>query len=586
MNDNPKKKKPLGQKLLDAGLISEIQLNLALREQKRQGKLLGEMLVELGFVNPEVLTGTLASENKTQVVDVLNILIDPDVLALIDYDTAVKHKLIPIDLKDNILTVAFADAFNVVAIDLIERKSGKTVKVVTAADTSILEALEHNYSQGNSINETIDLLMAQGITGNEEEQGSISPMIRLVDQIIAHGIKQNAADIHIEPGDKVIRVRFRIDGILRSDLLLPGDLKPALTARIKLIADMNISEKRVPQDGRIHFKFGNSQLDLRVSTLPTNHGESIVMRILDSGSVKLSIDWLGFGDKDKQAFVDEIKKPYGMVLVTGPTGSGKTTTLYTALGMVDKETKSVFTLEDPVEYSLPNIRQTPINTEVGMDFASGLRALLRQDPDVILIGEIRDLETAELAIKAALTGHLVLTTLHTNSAAGVIPRLIDMGIEKYLLPAALNAAVGQRLVRKLCDNCKQPVNDINKLTHEYGIENIFDDSATFYEPGGCDKCSQSGFKGRLAVYEVFQVNDSMHDTIIDGESTHKLEAIAKQSGMTTLLEDGLAKASQGLTTIGEVIRVVGKNNSNSEKNNKQQENTQELQPVASELEEQ
>jgi type IV pilus assembly protein PilB len=499
VNDTSNKKKPLGQKLLDAGLITQIQLDLALREQKRQGKMLGEMLVDLGFVNPDVLTGTLASENKTKVVDVLNTLIDSDVLTLVDYDTAVKHKLIPIDLNQDTLTVAFSDAFNVVAIDLIERKTAKTVEVVTAAETSILEAIEHNYSQGNSINETVDILMEQGITANDEEQGSISPMIRLVDQIIAHGIKQNAADIHIEPGEKVIRVRFRIDGILRSDILLPGDLKSALTARIKLIADMNISEKRVPQDGRIHFQFGKSELDLRVSTLPTNHGESIVMRILDSGSVKLSIDWLGFCDKDKQAFVNEIKRPYGMVLVTGPTGSGKTTTLYTALGMVDKETKSVFTLEDPVEYSLPMIRQTPINTEVGMDFASGLRALLRQDPDVILIGEIRDLETAELAIKAALTGHLVLTTLHTNSASGVIPRLIDMGIEKYLLPAALNAAIGQRLVRKLCDACKTPVDDIEKLTRDYGIANTFDSSATFYEPGGCDSCSGSGFKGRLAV---------------------------------------------------------------------------------------
>jgi len=281
------------------------------------------------------------------------------------------------------------------------------------------------------------------------------------------------------------------------------------------------------------------------------------MRVLDSGSVKLSIDWLGFSEHDKNSFINLMNKPFGMVLITGPTGSGKTTTLYTALGLIDKESRSVFTLEDPIEYSLPNIRQTPINTDVGMTFAAGLKALLRQDPDVILIGEIRDLETAELAIRAALTGHLVLTTLHTNSAVGVIPRLIDMGIEKYLLPPALMACIGQRLVRKLCNHCKLLSTTNENIIDEYNLESLLKVSDEIYQPIGCKKCKQTGYSGRLAIYEVLEINEEMHDPIILGQSTDEIESIAKKNGMTSMLEDGISKAKKGLTSIEEVMRLVG-----------------------------
>jgi len=557
VNEIISRQKPLGQRLLDAGLVSALQLNLALREQKRKGRMLGEVLIELGFINADVLTGTLASENKTEVIELDNISIDTDILSLISYDDAKKYKLIAVDLKDEIITVAFADAFDVVAIDLIERTTNKTVKVVTAPESSVLEAIEHNYSHGASINQTIDRLLADGITTSDEEVENISPMVRLVDQIIGHGIKNNAADIHLEPDEKVVRVRYRIDGVLKTEILIPCELRPALTARLKLIAGMNISEKRVPQDGRIHFKYGNKSLDLRISTLPTNYGESVVMRVLDSGSVKLSIDWLGFSDHDKATFINLMNKPFGMVLITGPTGSGKTTTLYTALGLIDKESRSVFTLEDPIEYSLPNIRQTPINSDVGMTFAAGLKALLRQDPDVILIGEIRDLETAELAIRAALTGHLVLTTLHTNSAVGVIPRLIDMGIEKYLLPPALMACIGQRLVRKLCDHCKELSTNNQHVIDEYNLESLLQAQDKIYQPIGCEKCKQTGYSGRLAIYEVMEINEEMHDPIILGQSTDEIENIAKKNGMTSMLADGISKAKQGLTSIEEVMRLVG-----------------------------
>lgn len=549
------RQKPLGQRLLDAGLISELQLDLALREQKRQGRMLGEILVDLGFVNPDVLTGTLATENKTEVIELDKISIDDEVLSLINYDVAKKYRMIAIDLSGNVLTVAFADAFDVVAIDLVEKETHKAVKVVTAHEASILEAIEHNYSHGGTINQTIDLLLSEGITSQEGAE-NISPMVRLVDQIIGHGIKNNAADIHLEPDEKVLRIRYRIDGVLKTQILIPSDLRSALTARLKLISGMNISEKRVPQDGRIHFNYGSKEIDLRISTLPTSYGESVVMRILDSGSVKLSIDWLGFSDKDKLNFKNLMNQPFGMVLITGPTGSGKTTTLYTALGLVDKESKSVFTLEDPVEYSLPNIRQTPINPEVGMTFASGLKALLRQDPDVILIGEIRDLETAELAIRAALTGHLVLTTLHTNTAAGVIPRLIDMGIEKYLLPPALMASIGQRLVRKLCEHCKEVLSENEKVIKEYQLDGLLNNSDTIFQPNGCKKCNQTGYKGRLAIYEVLNITDEMHDPIIQGQSSEDVENIARANGMTSMLEDGIEKAKQGLTSVEEVMRLV------------------------------
>ncbi len=548
--------KPLGQRLLDAGLISEVQLDLALREKKRQDKFLGEILVDLGFVSPEVLTSSLATENKTEVVNVVNAAIDPEVLALVSYEDSKQYKLIPLELDGEILTVALADAFNVVAIDLIERQTQKTVKVVSAPEQDILEALERNYSHGQSINETIDVLLEQGIDSSDADIDEGSPMVRLVDQIISLGIKKNATDIHIEPDEKILRIRFRVDGILHQDVLIPLELRAALTARLKLMASLNISERRVPQDGRIHFVYGSSSIDLRVSTLPTNHGESLVMRILDSASVSLSLDAMGFSESDNQTYVNLMHQPYGMVLVTGPTGSGKTTTLYTALGLIDKSSRSVFTLEDPIEYSMPMIRQTPIRAEVGMDFSAGLKALLRQDPDVILIGEIRDLETAELSIRSALTGHLLLSTLHTNSAAGVIPRLIDMGVEKYLLPAALNAAIGQRLIRRICRHCKQEVKDPGVMLETFKIESLFDDNAVFYTGEGCDKCNHTGYQGRLAIYEILLIEECMHDPIIAGASVTEIENIARHHGMKTMFEDGLDKAALGITTVHEVMRVV------------------------------
>jgi len=548
--------KPLGTRLLEAGLITEAQLDLALREQRRQGKLLGELLIELGFVSAEVITNSVASEARTDVVDVLRTVIDDDVLELVSYEAAARHKLIPISLQDGVVTAALADAFNVVAIDALEKETGYAVRVVTAPEAHILEALARHYAQGRSINDTIDLIMQDGMLPSEDDAAAESPLVRLVDQLIALGIKQGATDIHIEPEEKIVRIRLRVDGVLRQEALLPKPIQAALTARVKLMADLNITEKRTPQDGRIHFLFGQSKVDLRVSTLPTNHGESLVLRVLDGGGVTLGLTDLGYGERGCEPLQDFVDRPYGMVLVTGPTGSGKTTTLYTALQQIDADTRSIFTLEDPIEYSLQMIRQTQVKPEVGMDFATGLRALLRQDPDVILIGEIRDVETAQLAARASLTGHLVLSTLHTNDAIGVIPRLIDMGVERYLLPGALSGIVGQRLVRKICGHCKEEVADAERLISQANLTDLVTGSVQLWRGAGCANCSGDGYKGRLAIYEILKIDHRFHTPIVEAAPSSELLALARAGGMKTMLENGIAKALAGETTLEEVLRVI------------------------------
>ena len=552
--------KPLGVRLLEEGIITESQLDLALRERKRKGAMLGEVLVDLGFVDEHLITYFIASESQTEFINVLDLSIGDAVLELIDYDTVHEYCALPISVEDDVLTVALADAYNIFAIDHLEKVSGMAINVVTAPEQEILEAVTRNYSKGSSINDTIDLIMKQIEGGNiesEELNSDESPIIRLVEQIIGYGIKQKATDIHIAPDEKILRVRNRVDGILRQEVLIPKPIQPSLIARIKLISNLNITESRVPQDGRVKFRYGQKDISLRTSTLPTHFGESVVMRILDSSDGVISIRDLGFSDNDASRFFKAINKPFGMILVTGPTGSGKTTTLYSALSEVDVEERSVFTLEDPIEYSLSWVRQTQVQPDVGMDFAKGLRSLLRQDPDVILIGEIRDQETAQLATRAALTGHLVLSTLHTNTAVGVIPRLIDMGVEPYLLPSSLLAVIGQRLVRKLCQSCKKPVENPLEILTQLSIPEYAEKVPTLWEPGGCALCKGTGYQGRLAIYEIMSVNEKFHDAIMSGNAnTQQLTTLSVQNGMTLMLEDGLKKAAAGLTSANEVVRVV------------------------------
>jgi type IV pilus assembly protein PilB len=545
----------LGARLLAAGLINEAQLDLALRQQKHSGKLLGEVLVELGFVTADVITASVANEAHTTVVDLSSAVIDEEILKLVSYETAKRFKLIPIELVDDVLTAAIADAFNVVAIDHLERETGYAINVVTAPAGNILDAVERHYSRGRSIADTIDLIMTEGAVPSEDDAVTESPLVRLVDQIIALGIKKGATDVHIEPDERIIRVRMRLDGVMRQQILIPKPIQSALTARIKLLAGLDITEKRAPQDGRIRFLFGQNPVDLRVSTLPINTGESVVMRILDRSGLRLVLPDLGFSVEDTQRIERDMGRPYGMVLVTGPTGSGKTTTLYGALGLINSTERSVFTLEDPIEYSLKSIRQTQIRPDIGMDFASGLRALLRQDPDVILIGEIRDLETAQLASRAALTGHLVLSTLHTNDAVGVIP-LVDMGVDRYMLPASLSSIVAQRLVRRLCEHCKSEDPDPGQTIEKLGLTEQVPSDAQLWQANGCAECNNSGYRGRQVIYEILNIDERFHAPIIQGASAAQVRQLATEAGMRRMLDDGIGKACAGRTTLEEVLRGV------------------------------
>jgi type IV pilus assembly protein PilB len=545
--------KPLGQRLIEAGLISQAQLSLALREKDRSGNYLGATLVNLGFISDGTLTEILAAETHTSVVDVINAVIDPQVLQYIPFALAKRYHMLPLAEEHGILTVAMADAFDVVAIDVIEKRSGLKLDITSAPESDIDDALDRHYAQSSSIEDTVEQLMRDGALPTDEEASRDSPMIRLADQIVALAIKNGATDIHIEPEEKIVRVRMRVDGVLRQELLVPSRLREGLAARYKLMADVNITEKRVPQDGRFRFLYGRREVDLRVSTLPINHDESIVMRVLESADSRPAFADLGLNGEARTGFEAVLDRPFGMVLVTGPTGSGKTTTLYSALSEIDALQRSVFTLEDPIEYSVPLVRQTQVRSDLGMTFSAGLRALLRQDPDVILIGEMRDLETAQLAVRAALTGHLVFSTLHTNDAVGVIPRLVDMGVERYLIPAALSAVIGQRLLRCVCQDCVAPDPDATRWRDEFP-QQLGD--AELVRGAGCDACHGSGYRGRRAIFEVLILDDDFHDAILGQANSVELQRIAVEKGMRSMLTDGLDKACQGQTTVAEVLRIV------------------------------
>lgn len=558
MPENPvqeKKPKRLGDRLLEMGLLTQAQLNLALSEQRRNGGLLGEILEKLGFVSQAEISKLLADDLQTEFVNVVNAVIDLEILKLVPIEFAKQYQLIPLNKEGPVLTVAMANTFDVMGLDALEKMTGLRIEVVAASPQAIHEAIEQKYVQTNTIESLIDIILRSGATDLNDKTGSEAPVVQLVDQIIAHAVRKRTTDIHIEPEEAVVRIRFRIDGILHQEMLLPKALQLVVTARLKIMGGLDVTEHRVPQDGRIVFQLGRKQIDLRASTLPTQYGESIVLRVLDKTNVVLNLDILGIAADQKKILMDAINKPHGIILVTGPTGSGKTTTLYAALSQMDAIHQSIFTLEDPVEYSLAMIRQTQINSEIGMSFASGLRALLRQDPDVILVGEIRDQETAQLAIRASLTGHLVLSTLHTNSSAGAVPRLIDMGIEPYLISSTLIAVIAQRLVRKICPHCAEPLQDIEKYAARLKFEARPEDT---YKIGrGCSRCYKSGYLGRQAIYEILTIDNLNAVQIQHGITENDVMRAAKSAGMKTMLEDGINKARAGICSLEDLERVVG-----------------------------
>jgi len=546
----------LGDWLLDQGHVTQGQIDLALREQKRKGKLLGDTLVELGFVTQDTLSEFLAKKTKTEFIDLDQVDLLPEFRALVPEGVARRFIAVPVAEEDDVLTVAIADPLNVTAFDVLEQTARRRVNLVAAAEGDILQAIARLYQSGQTVEELVDELLKLGTERLASTTEQDAPMIRLVDRIIAEAVTSGASDIHVQPEEKILRVRVRRDGVLSSGYLVPKEIQPALIARFKIVGGMDIAESRRPQGGRTNVVAAAREVGLRFSSLPTSFGESIVLRILDRGNASPTLAGLGFEPELEKAFRGVLDRPHGVVLVTGPTGSGKTTTLYTALGLIDSAENSVFTLEDPVEYQLPLIRQTQINEAVGLSFAEGLRTLLRQDPDVILVGETRDTETAQLMVRAALTGHLVFSTLHTNDAIGAIPRLVDLGVEPYLLAPTLIGVLGQRLVRQLCPRCRTAIPDASARLAGLAISAPSDLPVSLWEPKGCRECRNAGYRGRVGIHEFLAMDQAFYPAIANGVDVPRLQQLARERGFRTMFEDGLNKAMRGVTSLAEILRVT------------------------------
>jgi type IV pilus assembly protein PilB len=564
----------LGEILVKDSLISPDQLKQALEYQKKSGGRLGTCLVKLGLVSDDDITAVLSRQYGVPSINLKFYEVDPAVIKLVPQETAVRYQIVPLSRVGSTLTIAMTDPTNVFAMDDIKFMTGFNVEPVVASETAISEAIHKFYGDVESVEE-LDKVM-KDLTGEETDAlelaseeaemdlASLSkmaeeaPIIKLCNLILTDAVKRGASDIHVEPYEKEYRVRFRIDGILQNVMAPPLKLKDAMTSRIKIMSKLDISEKRLPQDGRIMIKYlkdgKKKELDFRVSTVPTLFGEKIVLRLLDKENLRLDMTKLGFEQESLTKFERQILKPYGMVLVTGPTGSGKTNTLYSSVARLNTPETNIMTAEDPVEFQLPGINQVQMKEQIGLNFASALRAFLRQDPNIILVGEIRDFETAEIAVKAALTGHLVLSTLHTNDAPSTISRLMNMGIEPFLVATSVNLICAQRLVRRICVQCKEPL----QLQPEALIEAGYTPeqaSQTIVQHGkGCSTCNNTGYKGRVGLYEVMEINDELRELILVGASALELKKKALEQGMITLRHSGLQKVALGHTTMEEVLR--------------------------------
>jgi len=549
-------KKLFGELLIERGIITKEQLWEALRLQSRTGGPLEEILIKLGMVSEEIIN-EISDVQQTRLNN-----IDPSLLKTIPEQLVRRYKVIPLKKEGNCLTVAMPDPTNVLAIDDLRLLMGCDIEPVQASEKDIVALIQKHFGipEVEKIFEEFELLSGQQeseVMALEEEMVDEGPVVRLVNSIFLQAIEQNASDIHIEPQEHQVRVRYRIDGMLREVMTLPKKIRSAVISRVKVISNMDIAEKRIPQDGRLQLKYGNRKIDLRVSTVPTVYGEKIATRLLDKGSMKsYKIEQIGFGHLNLKRFTSALKSSYGMLLITGPTGSGKTTTLYAALNEINTIEKNIITVEDPVEYMLDGINQIQVNVKAGMTFAASLRSILRQDPDIIMVGEIRDSETAEIAIRAATTGHLVLSTLHTNDAAGAITRLVDMGIEPFLVASSVLAVVAQRLVRVICPKCYRAYELAPDAPERAFIGVGPDKPVTLYKGAGCDNCGNTGYKGRLAIHEVLPVTAGLRPLIIKNAPADEIKRKALSEGMISLKMDGIQKALEGLTSIEEVMRVT------------------------------
>jgi type IV pilus assembly protein PilB len=557
----------LGEHLMRDGLLSREQLNQALAEQKASKQRLGFVLVKLGLVPEIEITKILARQHRMPAVDLSRFDVDPKILKLVPADMATKGVVLPLKREGRTLTVAMADPSDLGLLEDLKFITRFDLFPVIAGEYTLRSLIEKHYQSGNNQQELENLLKDMEAAGEdlevveeqEEEtatQAQIedAPVVKLINGLLIEAVKRGASDIHIEPFEHEIRVRYRIDGALLEIMRPPLKMKAALTSRIKILSQLNIAERRVPQDGRLKLKMGNRVIDFRVSTLPVLFGEKIVLRILDKGNLTLDLTKFGFEPKAEKDLMRAILNPYGMVLVTGPTGSGKTTTLYSALSRVNTPEVNIMTAEDPVEYNLMGINQVLVRTEIGLTFAAALKAFLRQDPNIIMIGEIRDLETGGIAIKAALTGHLVLSTLHTNDAASTITRMIDMGIEAFNVASAVNLVVAQRLVRRICKECKAPHKYTDDQMASLGTDLEKIRAIPFMKGQGCDTCSGTGYKGRAGLYEVMSLSPELRRMILRGASVSEMQEQAVSEGMLTLRMDGVKKVEHGITTLEEVVK--------------------------------
>ncbi|WP_106391862.1 type IV-A pilus assembly ATPase PilB [Enhygromyxa salina] len=562
----------IGELLVRENLISTDQLREAQQDQRSTGKRLAYSLTKLGILQETELTDFLSKQYGVPSITLDDFEIDPDVINLVPREVASKHVLIPVQQAGNTLIVAMADPSNIYAIDDVKFMTGLQIEPVVSTDAAIEQAIEHYYMQPeetasyqevlgdlelddiefeDSMDDDFSLVDSQ----NEAEQ---APVVKLCNLVLVNAINKGASDIHIEPYEKSYRVRYRIDGVLHHEMNAPLKLKNAITSRFKIMSNLDIAERRLPQDGRIKIKMSRGrEMDFRVSCLPTLYGEKIVLRLLDKENLQLDMMKLGFEQAPLAEFKEAIHRPYGMCLVTGPTGSGKTTTLYSALSELNDDEVNISTAEDPVEFNLAGINQVQMHDDIGLNFAASLRSFLRQDPDIIMVGEIRDFETAEIAVKAALTGHLVLSTLHTNDAPSTVNRLLNMGVEPFLVTAAVNLIVAQRLARRICKDCKTPDTEISpEALVDAGMKPAEAKKCTPMKGKGCKTCSDTGYKGRVALYEVMLLKDPLKDLILQGASTTELKQEAIRLGMSTLRRSGLNKIADGMTTVEEILRVT------------------------------
>jgi general secretion pathway protein E len=554
----------LEQLLLDQGKLSADDLRKVKRLQQERGERLERLLLDLGFISEEDLQPILSEYLRVEAIQRRDFPTEAVPLGTMNLKFLKHTKVLPLSQTNGSLTVAMADPADYYTIQALEMATGLSIEPRLARERDILEGLEAAYGSGKA---AADAGAADGdgtelefLSDDEEDVdhlrdlASEAPVIRLVNVLISRAVEQRASDIHIEPFENELKVRYRIDGVLHDVETPPRRLQAAIVSRIKIMAKLNIAERRLPQDGRIKLRLMGREIDLRVSTLPTLHGESVVLRLLDRSSIVVRLDTLGFPADTLVQFEKLINKPYGMILVTGPTGSGKTTTLYGALDKINSPDKKIITIEDPVEYQLFGVNQIHVKSQIGLTFANGLRSIVRQDPDVIMVGEIRDYETAEIAIQAALTGHLVFSTLHTNDAAGAVSRLLEMGVEDYLLASSLLGVLAQRLVRRVCSKCRRPV----EISPEaMGMVSAGSgEPATVYEGQGCDECAQTGYRGRCGIYELLLVNESIKQLVLKRSSADVIRDAAAKQGMRTLREDGWRTVRKGVTSVAEVVRVT------------------------------